>query len=74
MKKLNGVVFDGKFYEAEKGGNCDKCDLRDECCKNVWVGICSNFETYLHGIHIFRLNQKITQKLNGEKPLKIRRK
>lgn len=20
MKKLNGVVFDGKFYEAEKGG------------------------------------------------------
>lgn len=41
MKKLNGVVFDGKFYEAEKGENCDK---------------------------------QITQKLNGEKPLKIRRK
>lgn len=28
----------------------------------------------IHGIHIFRFNQKITQKLNGEKPLKIRRK
>lgn len=66
MKKLNGVIIDGKFYEAEKGRNCDKCDLRDECCKNVWAGICTNFETLLNDIHIFRFNQKITDKINNE--------
>lgn len=71
MKKLNGVVFDGKFYEVVNVVNkdflgCQGCAFGNMRCKVV----CLFFE----GNVIFRLNKQITQKLNGEKPLKIRRK
>lgn len=65
MKKLNGIVLDGKFYEAKKGGDCDKCDLRDEFCKNAWVVLCTKFDASLLDIHFFRLNKEITDKING---------
>lgn len=71
MEKLNGIVLDGKFYQATKGGDCDKCDLRGEYCK---IAICTNLDARLSGIHIFRFNKQITQKLSSENPRKFRQK
>lgn len=59
MKKLNGVVFDGKFYEVVNKDfpGCQGCAFSNTSCKVV----CLSFE----GNVIFRLNQKITDKING---------
>lgn len=60
MKKLNGVVFDGKFYEVVDKDflGCQGCAFGNMRCKVV----CLSFG----GDAIFRLNQKITDKVNNE--------
>ena len=61
MKKLNGVILDGKFYEVVEVRDfigCSRCAFYNSRCK----AICLNFE----GNVIFRLNQKITDKINNE--------
>lgn len=60
MKKLNGVIIDGKFYEVVEVRDffgCSRCAFYNPRCKVI----CLNFE----GNVIFRLNQKITDKING---------
>ena len=65
MNTPNGIVLDGKFYEAKKGENCGKCDLRDKYCS---VDLCTYFDAHTSDISIFRLNKKITKRLNGGLP------
>nr|DAH21484.1 MAG TPA: hypothetical protein [Bacteriophage sp.] len=59
MNKLNGIVLDGKFYEVVNKDflGCQGCAFSNTSCKVV----CLSFE----GDVIFRLNQKITDKING---------
>ena len=59
MKKLNGIVRDGKFYEVVNKDflGCQGCAFGNMRCKVI----CLFFE----GNVIFRLNQKITDKING---------
>ena len=59
MKKLNGVILDGKFYEVVNKDfpGCQGCAFGNMRCKVI----CLSFE----GNVIFRLNQKITDKING---------
>ena len=71
MKIPNGIVLDGQFYEAKKGENCGKCDLRDKYCSG---DLCTYFDTFTSDSSIFRLNKKITQRLNGEKSPEFRHK
>lgn len=60
MKKLNGVVFDGKFYEVVDKDflGCQGCAFSNTSCKVVCLG----FE----GDVIFRLNKEITDKINNK--------
>lgn len=59
LNKLNGVIIDGKFYEAVEGKvsfGCQGCALHSRC-----KVICLHFE----GDVFFRLNQEITDKIIG---------
>lgn len=63
MDKLNGIVVDGKFYEAKACRDCDKCDIRDTYCS---IDICSCFEGLIALDRIvFKFNQEITDKINN---------
>ena len=59
MKKLNGVIIDGKFYEVvdKDFPGCQGCAFYNPRCKVI----CLSFE----GNVIFRLNKEITDKING---------
>lgn len=61
MIKLNGVIIDGKFYEVVEVRDffgCSRCAFNNPRCKVI----CLNFD----GNVFFRLNQKITDKINNE--------
>ena len=59
LNKLNGVIIDGKFYEAVEGKvslGSQGCALHSRC-----KVICLHFD----GDVFFRLNQEITDIING---------
>lgn len=59
MKKLTGVIIDGKFYEAVEDKvsfGCRGCALHGVSCRVI----CLHFD----GDVFFRLNQEITDKIN----------
>ena len=68
MRKTNGIIIEGKVYEAvPKGGrHCSDCDLYMNCLK--YEGDCSQlFDKaiflYFDNV-IFRYSQPLTDKIN----------
>lgn len=63
MKKINGIIKDGKVYVALQDGNdcfsCQGCDLysKGNC---IYYNLCS----YLGRCNIFRYSPELTEKIN----------
>lgn len=68
MEKINGIIVNGKIYEAvecNKKSPCDICDLQRECSLSDYnvEFLCS----YVIGDdNIFRYSPELTDKLKGE--------
>lgn len=62
---MNGIILDGKVYEAIKRGSrhCSDCDLFSYC--NRYTSItCSNLTKDTGERSIFRYSQILTDKIN----------
>lgn len=63
MKKINGIIVNGRVYVATQGGKdysyCEGCDFytKDDC---IYYDICSK----LGRLNIFRYSQELTDKIN----------
>lgn len=64
MEKINGIIIDGKAYEAKEtdGQSCLKCDLIEEDGGCHCRDYCFN----LGRCNIFRYSPELTDKLKGE--------
>ena len=68
MNGLNGIIIDGKVYEAvlDDTDSCDECTFVDNkigCCRKSY---CVSFiPSYGKSPYIFRFSQTLTDKLNG---------
>jgi hypothetical protein len=64
MEKINGIVIDGKFYEAVKDGICKECAFDkgplSHYCPHL-VGLCEEYNC------IFRYSPSLTERLNNPK-------
>ena len=68
MNGLNGIILNGKFYEAvlDDTDSCDGCAFVDdeiECCRKSH---CTSFmlSPYGKSPYIFRYSQSLTDKIN----------
>ncbi|MDE7180078.1 MAG: hypothetical protein K2N88_02635 [Muribaculaceae bacterium] len=64
MNGLNGIIVDGKVYEAVDRGafSCKGCDLYKRCHTNVrYASACIAFG---YDRYIFRFSQSLTDKIN----------
>lgn len=62
---MNGIIIDGKVYEAvPRDYTCDGCDLRSQCYK-LWnrknIEYCEIHSDYEFK---FKLSQSLTNKIN----------
>lgn len=64
---FNGIVLNGKFYEAVRG-ECKDCALQEQCKDNdLFNDLCNYFEGYnINSTRIFRFSPELTEKLKGE--------
>lgn len=62
MKRINGIIADGKIYAAEETDehSCLKCDLIEEDSKCAHSRFCIR----LGADNIFRYSPELTDKLN----------
>lgn len=62
-KNFNGIIIDGKVYEAVPRGSyhCSDCALFTDCRQKEIGGFCLVTGQYQH---IFRFSQSYTDKLN----------
>lgn len=68
---MNGIIIDGKVYEAVPKGSCrcDDCDLYNKCIDRS-LGLdafCVGLYGVCHGRIIFRFSKELTNKLNDKK-------
>ena len=67
MEKLNGIILNGKVYEAvlDDTDSCEECVFVDReigCCRKSY---CTSFiPSYGKSPYIFRYSQSLTDKLN----------
>lgn len=72
---MNGIIIDGKVYEAGPSGgysNCDGCDLTEVCDAHAH-DICNDcstiFDTSIDDpCWHFRFSQELTDKINNVNP------
>lgn len=66
---LNGIVLNGKFYEAVKCNEispCKSCALHNECAKFDYEHHTNSFCIKNLGDYHFRFSSELTEKLKGE--------
>lgn len=65
MEKINGIIIEGKVYEAVKDGICKDCAFDSgplsHYCPHLVAGLCE--EHYC----IFRYSPELTERLNNPK-------
>lgn len=68
MEKINGIIIDGKVYEAVPKGSyhCSDCDLYKQCKRysHVLTDACTNLMFVFEENIIFRYSQPLTDKIN----------
>lgn len=64
MKKINGVIYEGKVYveDTDPNGSCLRCDLIEEDGKCAYHRFCIR----LGANNIFRYSQELTDRLKGD--------
>lgn len=70
-KVMNGIIIDGKVYEAVQG-NCSDCDVKSMCDRKLDcydADLCHMLSIW--GTHNFRMNQSLTDKLKSTDMKKI---
>lgn len=73
MDNINGIVLQGKFYEAistVRYSCCKDCDLSEVCQEHAY-DFCNDcgkiFDTYIDDANWhFRFSQELTDKINGK--------
>lgn len=64
--EINGIIIDGKVYQAvDKGSrHCFDCDLYDKC-NVLFADVCNMFSAG-EKAKLFRHSQQLTDKLNNQ--------
>lgn len=65
MEEINGIIIEGKVYEAVPKGSyhCSDCDLREQCDCELDEA-CLNLGFHLDTNIVFRYSQPLTDKIN----------